>query len=145
MWREKARELFPALQADLELEGYSIYSLFFDLLPMALQAHDSDDTQLLQRIYNYAEWCFSQEERDLWNPAGVAFYEDLFDEDERWETVTPWLSKEVVEGCWTLWEFGLSPERFERLRSLIEAHHKVVVGNTKVRAHQEKFQSGEGI
>ena len=145
MWREKARQLFPELHADLEQESYSIYSLFFDLVPMALQAHDAADSQLLQRIYGFAEWCFSQKEEDLWNSAGVAFYEDLFDEDQRWEAVIPWLSKEIVKGCWTLWEFRLSPERFERLRSLIQAHHNIVIGKRQAGPRQDKFQSGEGI
>jgi hypothetical protein len=145
MWREKARQLFPTLQEDLEEESYNIYSLFFDLLPMAEEAHDSVDTPLLRRIYDFAEWCFSQEDKELWNSAGVAFYEHLFDEDRHWEAVISWLSQEVVEGCWTLWEFRLSSARFEKLKSLLEAHHKIVIGNSPASRPSTKFESGEGI
>jgi hypothetical protein len=145
MWREKARQLFPALHEDLEEESYNIYSLFLDLLPMAQEAHDSEDPQLLRRIYTFAEWCYSQKDKDLWNAAGVAFYEHLFDDSKHWESAIAWLSKEVIEGCWTLWEFRLSPEEFAKLKSLIQAHHKIVVGNSQPPRSHGEFGNGEGI
>jgi hypothetical protein len=78
--------------------------LYFDLLPMVREAHDNDDHDLLMRIYCFAQWCHAQEAKDLWNAAGVAFYEHLFDERKYWVEVIPWLSPSVIADCWSLWE-----------------------------------------
>ena len=41
-WRRRALELFPQLRAELQQPDYSIYMLFFDLLPTVREAHDAD-------------------------------------------------------------------------------------------------------
>jgi hypothetical protein len=92
--------------------------LFFDLLPMARLAHEAADEKLLNRIYGFAEWCFSQPEKELWNAAGVAFYEHLFDEPQHWKEITGRLSLSVMENCWTLWDTRLSVFQLHRLRKL---------------------------
>jgi hypothetical protein len=79
-WRRKAIELFPDLRSEVEDPDATIYSVFFALLPRCREAHDRDDTSELEKIYGFAEWCASQKAKDLWNSAGVAFYEHLFDE-----------------------------------------------------------------
>src|SRR5689334_17549476 len=57
-WRRRALELFPQLREELQQRDYSIYMLYFDLLPMVREAHNADDTELLSRIYGFAAWCF---------------------------------------------------------------------------------------
>ena len=103
VWRRRALELFPQLRRDLQSRDYSVYLLFFDLKPMLRVAHDADDTEELRRIYGFAEWCSRQTAKDLWNAAGVAFYEHLFDYPEYSERVIPWLSPRVVYYHWSLW------------------------------------------
>jgi hypothetical protein len=42
-WRRKALVLFPELKDELNTGDYSIYQLYFDILPMEQEAHDHDD------------------------------------------------------------------------------------------------------
>lgn len=119
VWRRKAIALFPDLRSEVQRPDFSIYMLFFRLLPMVREAHDAEDVDLLRRIYGFAEWCFSQKAKDMWNAAGVAFYEHLFDEARTWGQVIPWLPPQVLEGCWGLWEFRLSQEETTELRERI--------------------------
>jgi hypothetical protein len=108
-WRRRALSLFPALGRDLERPDYSVYQLFFDLKPMLLQAHEVGDDETLRRIYGFAEWCSEQSAKDLWNAAGVSFYEHVFDHTEA-RVVVPWLSPRVIANHWTLWEVMLDPD-----------------------------------
>jgi len=49
-WQQKALELFPDLQPDIEEEGANIYTLFFELLPRCEAAHVAGDTSELQKM-----------------------------------------------------------------------------------------------
>ncbi len=125
VWRRKALELFPDLRRALQKPGYSIYQLFFDLLPMVDVAHSESDEDMLRRSYGFAEWCLAQ--KDLWNAAGVAFYEHLFDGDELdWAERVRWLTPNVIRDVWGLWELvlGNSPSKLRRLEALARAEEK---------------------
>ena len=103
-WRRKALAAFPELRRWLNTHDdthYTYYTLFFDLLPMSRDAHASGDATTLRAIYEFAEWCLSQRNRadDLYNAALVAFYEHLFDEQEDWAKVLPWLTRAVFDEC----------------------------------------------
>jgi hypothetical protein len=94
--------------------------VFFDLLPLVREAHQEGDTEALRRIYGFAEWCFEQKAKDLWNAAGVAFYEHLFDcHRSLWREYVRWLPPRVVEGCWGLWEWRLEAQELAEVRRLI--------------------------
>lgn len=122
-WQQKALELFPDLRPDIEEEGANIYTLFFELLPRCEAAHIAGDTPELQKIYGYAEWCFHQQEKDLWNAAGVAFYEHLVDEPLMKEQIPLWLSPEIFEQVSGLLEWRMGPAAFALLRSQYMEHH----------------------
>jgi hypothetical protein len=126
-------ELFPELHRDLQSRDYSVYLLFFDLKPMLRAAHDAEDHRLLQRIYGFAEWCSRQTAKDLWNAAGVAFYEHLFDYPEYAERVIPWLSPGVVYQHWDLWEGMVSPEEWARVRALLEGKREEFIRHQQQR------------
>jgi hypothetical protein len=114
-WRRKAIESFPDLRHELEKPETTIYLLFFDLLPRVREAHVRADTNELQRIYDFARWCFLQKANDLWNAAGVAFYEHLVDEPITLRAIPRWLQPDVFEGCKALFEARLSDEQFREL------------------------------
>jgi hypothetical protein len=119
-WRRKVLALFPELRLDAQRPDFSIYMVFFDLLPRVREAHQDGDTEAIRRIYGFAEWCFEQKAKDLWNAAGVAFYEHLFDSHRSlWPEFVEWLSPQVVEGCMGLWERRLSEEELAEVRQLI--------------------------
>lgn len=105
VWRRKALASFPQLRSDLHDRKYSYYMLFFDLLPMVRDAHATEDRVTLTAIYEFAAWCLALGRRapDLSNAAVVAFFEHLFDNEEDWDRVLPWLNREVIDECWDLW------------------------------------------
>jgi hypothetical protein len=135
-WRRKALALFPELKDELSASDYSIYQLYFDILPMEQTAHEQDDREALRRIYGFAEWCLSQREQELWNPAAVAFYEHLFDEPRLWSKVIPWLSPNVIKMVQGLLEERLDGDKYKKLLKAIESS----VDKTKER---NIFSTGE--
>jgi hypothetical protein len=110
---------FPGLRCDVQRPDFSIYMVFFELLPRVRKAHQDGDTETLRRVYGFAEWCFEQTAKDMWNAAGVAFYEHLFDSHRSlWPEFVRWLSPRVVEGCMGLWEWRLVEEELAVVRRL---------------------------
>jgi hypothetical protein len=123
VWRRKALALLPEFRRELGLRSYTLYQLFFDLVPAVQDAHRQGDDDLLRRAYGFAEWCLFQKSKDLWNPAGVAFYEDLFHCDRSlWERIIPWLSPEVIAQVRGLWEVMLKPGVYQELVSILAGH-----------------------
>jgi len=126
-WQQKALELFPDLQPDIEDVDANIYTLFFELLPRCLEAHEQGDTDELKKIYGYAEWCSHQKEKDLWNAAGVAFYEHLVDEPQTRDQVARWLSPEIFEQVSSLFEWRMGSEAFALLKAQYREQHHLAV------------------
>lgn len=94
-WIQKAIDCAPELRTEFEQPGLTIYTVFIELVPIAQQAHLDNDTDRLQKIYSYAEWCFNQKDEDLWNAAAVCFYEHLGDSDATFPAFTKWVKKEI--------------------------------------------------
>ena len=114
-WRRKAIESFPDLRHEFEQADTTIYEVFFELLPRVCDAHVRGDLEELRSIYDFAGWCFQQKADDLWNAAGVAFYEHLVDEPTTLSEIPQWLEPDVFEGCKSLFEARLEPEQFREL------------------------------
>src|SRR5690242_11221551 len=94
--------------------------VFFDLLPRVRIAHQNGDVEMLRRIYGFAEWCFEQKAKDMWNAARVAFYEHLFDDHPSlWAEVVQWLSPQVIKGCSGLWEWRPAEGELAEVKRLI--------------------------
>lgn len=120
-WRRKALALFPDLRPELEQRSSTVYLLFMDLLPRLWVAHKTGDQAELRRIYGFAEWCSRQKATDLWNSAGVSFYEHLFDSHPSYRSeVVRWLSPTVIRTHWGLWEQRLTTCELKELRRLID-------------------------
>jgi hypothetical protein len=118
-WRRRFLDLFPDLRAEAQRPDFTPYPAFFELLPRVRVAHQHDDAATLRRIYGFARWCLESRSRSLWNPAGVAFYEHLFDSHQRlWPEIVPWLAPRVVEDCWGLWQWRLSKEDLDEIQRL---------------------------
>ncbi len=119
-WRRRALELFPQLRRDLTAPDATPGTLFSELKWLARAAHAADDAETLRRIYGFAEWCSRQTAKELWNAAGVVFYEHVFDPPADPERVALWLSPRVVHDHWDLWEAMLAPEAWATVRPLLE-------------------------
>jgi hypothetical protein len=115
-WRRKAVELFPDLRSRLEASDATIYLVFFELLPRCHAAHQCDDTAELEKIYGFADWCAQQKSRDLWNAAGVAFYEHLADSPQTLESIPRWVRRPIFEDIASLLEERVGGERVAELR-----------------------------
>jgi hypothetical protein len=114
-WRRKAIESFPDLQHEFQKPDTTIYQVFFELLPRVRDAHERDDTEELQRIYGFARWCLQQRAKDIWNAAGVAFYEHLVDHRITRDQIPQWLPPDVFHECMGLFEARLDPDTFREL------------------------------
>lgn len=121
VWRRKALAAFPDLRRKLNRRDYSIYDLFGALRTTLWEAYEEGDVETLRRIYGFAEWCMTQRAKTLWNPAGVSFYEHIFDRRLFWAAVIPWLSPEVVYQVRSLWEWRLPPNELEEIHVLLVA------------------------
>ncbi len=127
-WRQKAIEFFPELQNDLKEMDYTLYQMFFDLLPLAFESHESHHRENLRKIYLFAEWCLNQPSEAISNPAGVAFYEHLFDRDPTlWADILEWLSPDAIQQCKTLWEARLKAEKYQRIKTLIGEKRRIQI------------------
>src|SRR5712691_1137256 len=104
----QSRVVVSRTQSRFKSKDWStVYQLFFDLLPFTQDSHRLRNDHGLFRAYGYAEWCLHQKSKDLWNAAGVCFYEDPFDEQDKWDEVIPWLSPYVIAECSSLWQTHL--------------------------------------
>ncbi|MCP5491752.1 MAG: hypothetical protein H7A40_01755 [Chlamydiales bacterium] len=91
---------------------------------------------MLSKIYGFAMWCAEQESKLLWNPAGVSFYEHLFDCDQQyWNDVIAWLHPSIIRNHQSLWEFMLPKDRYQELCKLLSVHLKK--GKVKQNCHSE--------
>jgi hypothetical protein len=107
------------MRREAERPDFTVYSAFFELLPRVRTAHQDGDTEALRRIYGFAEWCMAQKAKDIWNAAGVTFYEHLFDSHRSlWPEFVRWLSPRVVKDVRGLWEWRLSEEELAEVRRL---------------------------
>jgi len=121
VWRRKALALFPEYRHEIQARDFTIYSLFMlHALPWDRDAHVAGSEDRLRPIYAFAEWCLRQKAKDIWNAAGVSFYEHLFDCKKRdWPWIVPWLSQYVVDNCAGLWAWRLTLTDYEHLRELL--------------------------
>jgi hypothetical protein len=135
VWRRRALTLFPQLRRDLNRRDYSLYSLFFDLKPLLRAALDAGDDRFVRGAFGFAEWCARSPNKDLWNPAGVAFYEHLFDYSAYSDRVLPLLTSFVVFTHWELWGAMAPPAEWARLNPRLEG--KRAEGERQVRMSRE--------
>ena len=88
---------FPDLRRGVQRPDFSIYRFFSISLPRVRVAHEEGDAETLRRICGFAEWCFEQQAKVLWDAAGVAFSEHLFDTHQLLgPEFVRWLSPRVV-------------------------------------------------
>ncbi|MFC0517504.1 hypothetical protein ACFFGT_25050 [Mucilaginibacter angelicae] len=117
-WRKRAIECLPGLKKEFEDPQTSIYGVFIELLPSTVTAHRNNDTEQLKKNYDFAEWCFRQKATDLWNAAGVTFYEHLGDRDETLRTIHQWVKRDIYIEIRPLLEQRLDTTTLKTIDSL---------------------------
>lgn len=73
----------------------TVYEVFMELRIAVEEAHERGDDNMLQKCYSFAEWCLDQKAQDLWNAAGVCFYEHLGDHHITLDNMHRWVSRRV--------------------------------------------------
>jgi len=81
-------------------------------------AHQENDNEKLKRIYDFAEWCLNQKEKDLWNAAGVSFYEHLGNYKETLEEFPKWVKPEIYVQIKGLLELRLEEAYMKKIDKL---------------------------
>ena len=116
-WRRMALELLPEQKFQNSRDYFSVYMIFFDLLPLVVHAHQLQDEDLLQRIYKYAEWCWTQKDKssDTYNAVCVAFYEHLVDEEITSEAIPKWIKPEIFEDIRDVFEPRMTSDEYKAL------------------------------
>ena len=112
-WRQKTINCIPELKQDFEDPETSIYGVFFEILPALIEAHKKQDTERIEKIYGFAEWCFKQKE--LWNAAGVAFYEHLVDYEEAKLEIEKWVKFDIYKEIRSLLEIRIGKDEVLKL------------------------------
>ena len=119
VWKRKLFELFPDLRQEFQDE--SIYMVFSELTQRCHEAHEWSDTEELLKIYGYAEWCFRQRDKELWNAASVSFYEHLGDRHLTRQEIPYWVKPDIFEAVAGLLELRRGREEVEKLRRTYES------------------------
>jgi len=94
------------------------------LLPLTEEAHQENKTDLLNRIYQFAEWCWKQERGapDIYNAVAVAFYEHLVDEEASRKAIPYWLKPRIFQDVLPLLKHRINNEEYQDLLK----HYNVV-------------------
>jgi hypothetical protein len=116
-WRAKLLESFPDLRAEIEDPETTIYGAFMELNAKCQDAHDRVDDFALTAIYDFAAWCSRQKEKDLWNAAGVSFYEHIIDHPRALRDFPRWVPPDVFDQISTLLQWRMGEEEFSKLKA----------------------------
>lgn len=114
VWRQKAIDCLPESRKDFDRPGSTIYDAFIELLPAVIIFHKGCDFDRLQKTYDFAEWCLGQKDKQLWNAAGVCFYEHLGDQAETREDLRRWVKPQTYNQIKGLLEWRLGKEEFQK-------------------------------
>ena len=115
VWRRKALECLPEYRQEIEDKGSSLYTAMSCLLTATEEAHKHQDTSKLKQYYGFAEWCFRQKEKDLWNAVAVSFYEHLGDSEDTFAAMHLWVKADVYKDVKGLIELRVGKEKIYEL------------------------------
>lgn len=118
VWRRRALALFPEWKSEFHEIADSPYSLFWTIRAQTYEAHRSGDRDFLRRAYGFAEYCSNSTAKQLWNSAGVSFYEHIVEERDLWDSVALWICPDVKKDVEALWELSLASEELDEFQSL---------------------------
>ena len=144
-WRRIALKLFPEHKRWIEngQETFSIYSLWFELLPMAREAHLSENKELLGRIYKFGDWCWKQKRSwYMQNAVAVAFYEHLVDHEETRRAIPQWLTSTQFRDFQDLFESRMSEADYEELLENFDAINKTQFASARKKRVQTTKKAG---
>lgn len=114
-WRKKAIEIAPELKHEFQDADLSLHLVFSSFLSLLKEAHLANYKERIRKIYDYAEWCFTQKDQQLWNAAGVSFYEHLGDDEITLSQLPKWSKKDIYKEVRELLKLRLSEKQLKLL------------------------------
>jgi hypothetical protein len=117
LWRTKLIENFPNLHTEWENPDETIYTVFMELNAKCQDAHDQGDQMVLSKIYDFAAWCSRQKEKELWNAAGVSFYEHIIDQPIALKEIPRWIPPDVFHKILPLLQWRMGDKAFSELNA----------------------------
>ena len=108
-WREYAIRLFPDLRGLYSDDEETIWFVLSDQLNEVRKAHRAGDINRLERIYEFAEWCFLRRDiqPEIWQAAILAFYEHLVDRAETYHSIPQWVKPTIFRELLPVFEHRL--------------------------------------
>ena len=83
-------------------------------------AHDQNDQVMLSKIYDFAVWCSRQTDEDVWNAAGVSFYEHIIDHPIALKEIPRRIPPDVFHEISSLLQWRMGNEAFLEFKSRYE-------------------------
>jgi len=121
-WQTLAKSLLPKLLEEYlqdDPDGNTMM-FFFDVLPAFRDSIENKTDATTIAICEFSEWCSWQSEKDLWNSAGVAFWEHIFDDWVNRKSVACWIKPKIFDEVKGLWEFRLGERKLAQISELIQ-------------------------
>ncbi|MEQ1932077.1 MAG: hypothetical protein ABL957_16310 [Parvularculaceae bacterium] len=121
-WRSLAKALLPSVLESFDRSDPNggPMRFFFEVLPEFQSALQSNDEPRLVAALEFARWSLAQPEKELWNAAGVAFWELLFDDWKQSARVAAWIPPDVICLVDGLWRFRLGEKRAAETQALLK-------------------------
>jgi len=131
-WRRRIIDQFPEIAGERDtLQG--LYLVFGWLLRRAIDAHRAEDRSSLVKIYDFAAWCARSSNQELWNPAGVSFYEHLPDHALTRAGIVDWVPPDVFRNVANLLEAKMNAAEFASLVQAYDRRHGTALGQPRKR------------
>jgi hypothetical protein len=116
-WRKKALESLPELRAIVQTSN-SPMALWIELYRAFEQANKSDNLNLADRIFRYAQWSTSEEAGPLPSDAStaalLAFFEHLPADDNIRRRLPRWLSQADFQKLTDIFRYHLSEKAYKQ-------------------------------
>src|SRR5882672_10752098 len=145
-WRGKALELLPEFSAQIQRLD-NPYMVWVELGHEFKRAYESPmNEDIIRRFYTYADWCWCQRQKELWNSVAVCFYEHLPDRRAVRDDMPRWLSPDKFRDLAGLFEWRLGKDEFAELKRYYEANvgmYESNFGRTSKLARRKSMRKGE--
>ena len=101
-WRRLVIELFPEYNKGFwafQRGRMSLTMIFFELKNDLDEKIEIGDSEWIQNVFYFCEWCFKQRMRNpgIWNAAATAFVEHLADDEIRPKLIPIWVKPDMFE------------------------------------------------
>jgi hypothetical protein len=121
-WRGKALELLPEFSTQIQRLD-NPYMFWIELGHEFKRAYETPRNEdLIRCFYTYADWCWRQRQKELWNSVAVCFYEHLPDRRAVRDDMPRWLSPDKFRDLAGLFEWRLGQDEFVELKRYYEAN-----------------------